>query len=644
MLPFPRGGEGDRVDALAITPSGPRVLYAGGSAGVFTSADGGRTWHAANNGLVPDRAERRTIRGHEGWIWRLTVHPLDPDLMYAHGYTSSWRSTDGGDHWTRFQAGRLDLAIDPQDTRVLYAPNQQWQIHRQRLVSTSVLPTEDSVVKSTDGGRSWSPSGQLPGLTVDSLVVHPGDPRVVFAVTSKDPRAQVLYGSTDAQVLYRSTDGGATWRTTSLKGAWIGQVHPDPSDPETVYAQTWPTNDDEDSRILKSTDGGDTWWPLFRQADTQAYEPGLLPLDPAQPAAVYVDSNAGLLKSSDAGATWQRVRSGVASRVSSLAVDPRRPGIAYAGLDPGGVVKGVRGRWHAINQGLGETGVHDVAINPQHPRVLYAAADDGLFKTADGGQNWRRVLQPGAKGWTDAVAVAGPTTVYAIVSSRGPSGLWKSVDRGANWRRLGRNTRPTGGGPLDMTVRASDPATVYVAGRSVRYWGRLGRNTIPTGDDVLALAVGASDPDTVYVAGQSGLARSTNGGATWHDAGLAGTRITAIAVHPQPTETVYAGTTVGLFTSTNAGQTWQRVRGELAQAHVTSVATDLEQGGRVYAATENEIFWSGNNGESWNRLDTRLPPRTFKDLAATRTGMIYAGSYNGGGIVQLRTPAPAPRP
>jgi hypothetical protein len=77
---------------------------------------------------------------------------------------------------------------------------------------------------------------------------------------------------------------------------------------------------------------------------------------------------------------------------------------------------------------------------------------------------------------------------------------------------------------------------------------------------------------------------------------------------------------------------------------VTAVATDPEQGGRVYAATMNEVFWSDNSEESWNRFDTRLPPRMFSELAATRTGMIYAGSPNGGGIVQLRTPAQTPRP
>lgn len=628
MLPFPRGGEGDRVDALAITPRGPRVLYAGGSTGVFASVDGGRTWRAANNGLVPDRVER-SHRGLEGWIWRLTIHPLDPDLMYAHGATSSWRSTDGGDHWTRFQVGRLAIAVDPQDTRVLYAPNQQWQFRNQRFVATPVVPTEDSVVKSTDGGLSWSPSGlQLPGgLHVDRIVVNPGDPRVLFATTSRD---------WSFEAMHRSTDGGATWRTTSLRSGWLGEVSPDPQDPDTVYVQTWPTNDDGDSRILKSADGGDTWWPLFRQADMQAHELGLLPLDPAQPTTLYVDSNAGLLKSTDAGATWQRMRSGVASPVSSVAVDPRRPEIAYAGLDQGGVVKKARGRWHAINHGLGETGVDAVAVDPYRSGVVYAATYTGLFKTADGGQNWRRVLDP-SRHWdppsrrfaADAVTVAGPTTVYATISRGGRWFLWKSVDRGASWRRLTQKLRA--GDDLSKNV---DP------GASSR---QLGRNTLRTGDGH-PLAAGASDPDTVYVAGRTGLATSTDGGATWHDAGLAGTRVTAIAVHPQLADTVYAGTTAGLFTSTNAGQTWQRVRGDLAQAHVTAVATDHETGGRVYAATEKGIFWSGNSGENWNRFDTRLPPRTFNVLAATRTGMVYAGSPNGGGIVQLRTSARAPRP
>ena len=187
------------------------------------------------------------------------------------------------------------------------------------------------------------------------------------------------------------------------------------------------------------------------------------------------------------------MRSGVSGRVSSVAVDPRHPGVAYAGLDQGGVFKKVRGRWHAINQGLGEPGVHDVAVDPHRSRVLYAAADTGLFNTTDGGQHWRRVLPSGTfrqcpscasvtrRGGAHAITVAGPETVYAAITERGRWSLWKSVDRGASWRRLPRRAGPSDDGPL-------------------------------------ALAAGASDPDTVYVAGGSGLAASTDGGATWHDA------------------------------------------------------------------------------------------------------------------------------
>jgi len=119
------------------------------------------------------------------------------------------------------------------------------------------------------------------------------------------------------------------------------------------------------------------------------------------------------------------------------------------------------------------------------------------------------------------------------------------------------------------------------------------------------------------------------------------TRITSIAVHPQVAGTVYAGTEAGLFRSTDAGQTWQRVGGALAHAPVTAVATDPDQGRRLYAATENGILWSRNGGQSWHGFGTALPPLVFSVLAVTPTGMIYAGSYHGGGITELRSPRPA---
>jgi len=586
MLPFPRGGQGDSVDALAITARGPRVLYAGSSAGVFKSVDGGRTWQAANTGLVPLPAEKDAIRRSEGWIHGLQVHPRDPDLVYATGQ-QTWRSADGGDHWTTLPVRALTM--DPQDTRVLYAT-------RPFLPSNQPLDkTQDAVVKTTDGGRTWRPSG-LPGLLLSGLEVSPGDPQVLFA-TTYDLNTQ------GPDVLYRSADGGASWQPTSLKNHHLGNVVLDPRDPDTVYAQTWPTEDDGDSRILKSTDGGNTWQLLFRPADMRAYEPRLLALDPTQPGTLYVGSDAGVLESTDAGATWRIISPGIPTpEVTSITVDPRHPGRAYAGLDHGGgVVKRTHGRWHPVNQGLTNTSVHDVAADPQHPDVLYAATDRGLFQTTDGGRGWRRVAH--LIGGAGAVAAAAPATVYARDQG---AGLWKSVDAGASWRRVG--------------------------------------NIFNTGDDNQALVIDPFDPDNVYVADRVGVLKTTDGGKTWHRAGLRHTETNAFAIDPDSADTVYAGTETGLFKSTNAGQTWQRMPGKLAHVHVTDVVTDPTHERTLYAATPHRILWSTNGGRNWHRFDTALPPRAFTILAAAPSGMIYAGSYNGGGIIQLRAPRPARQP
>jgi photosystem II stability/assembly factor-like uncharacterized protein len=313
-----------------------------------------------------------------------------------------------------------------------------------------------------------------------------------------------------------------------------------------------------------------------------------------------VGSDAGLLKSTDAGASWQRLGPGIASsRVSSITVDPYHPGRAYAALDGGGVVEQVRGRWHTVNHGLTNVGVHDVSADPQHRGVLYAATDRGVFKTSNGGREWRRVAHRiGGAGAVEATASA---TVYARDDG---AGLWKSVDAGASWRQVG--------------------------------------NLFNTDDDHQALVIDPFDTNNVYVADRFGVVKTTDGGMTWNRAGLPHTEVNALAVDSD--DTVYAGTERGLFTSIDEGQTWQRMLGKPAHAHVTDVATDPSRARTLYAATPNRVLWSTNGGRSWHGLHAALPPRAFTTLAASPFGMIYAGSYNGGGIIQLQPPRPGRQP
>jgi photosystem II stability/assembly factor-like uncharacterized protein len=132
-------------------PEGRASFYAGSSAGVFKSVDGGRTWQTASTGLVPSRLEKRFVRAHKGWIYELLVHPRDGDVVYATSAFQAWRSTDGGDHWTTLPVRTGLPTIDPQDTQVLYASGTSTPVY-ERLDEA-----QDAVVKSTDGGPTWRP-------------------------------------------------------------------------------------------------------------------------------------------------------------------------------------------------------------------------------------------------------------------------------------------------------------------------------------------------------------------------------------------------------------------------------------------------------------------------------------------------------
>ena len=177
------------VTALAIDPSNPAVLYAGTSTGgVFKTANGGLTWTPANAGIGTSN------------ISHLVVDPRNANVVYAGiegcsaGCSSPagvFKSTNGGTSWVSASAGLADdlqvvaLAIDPEDTQVLYAATRF-----------------NGLFKTTNGGVNWipinpAPTGTMFAIVHFALVVDPASTRTVYA------------GTFDGVV--KTTDGGRTW-------------------------------------------------------------------------------------------------------------------------------------------------------------------------------------------------------------------------------------------------------------------------------------------------------------------------------------------------------------------------------------------------------------------------------------------------
>ena len=354
------------VDAIAIDPQNPQVVYAATpGAGILKSTNGGSSWQAVNGGLA------------EHGVGVLAIDPQTPTTLFAGGGIGAcdcfqggpvglFKTEDAGKRWRPIVKGLVaseiqSLAVAPREPRTLY---------------TSTL-ARGGVFKSNDGGQSWVLVNQ--GLTgrVGSIAVDPRDGRTVYAIAEIAGRG----------TLFKSTNGGLRWRRMSAlnSGGMADSLRltVDPADPKTLYASADRLGDN----VFKSRNGGRSWIKLgLRGAFVEA-----LAIDPKRNQTVYAGATDGVFESTNGGRSW--VRSGypdVGAPVQSLAIDPTRHNTVYAGTFEG-IWKTTNAghQWQRVNVGLRDKDVYAVAIDPRDSNIVYAGTSAaGVFRSTNGGRSW----------------------------------------------------------------------------------------------------------------------------------------------------------------------------------------------------------------------------------------------------------------
>lgn len=295
-VPFLRG--------IAVDPKTPSTLYLSTDEGLYKSTDGGNSWTRASTFVFSD----------------LVIDPVNPLTLYA-GYGGVNKSTDGGLTWvaagnglpTQFYARQL--LIDRLDPATLYVSGLGFSYFTNQESGTAAPSLEDPppppphfFFKSTDAGASWQEIRSLNLFNTPAAVaMDPQDPSRLFVNTSGH--------------LYRTQNGGGSWRLMN-DNAPYDLLAGDPKTAGTLYGGG--------AGVAKSTDDGQTFAAINSGLPKQ-FVPLSLVAIPTTPTTLYAASGLGVFKSTDAGASWKE--SALTGPAAVVAFNPLDPSIVYAGVN-----------------------------------------------------------------------------------------------------------------------------------------------------------------------------------------------------------------------------------------------------------------------------------------------------------------------
>lgn len=550
-------------------------------------------------------------------LYDVAYDPHTPNSAYAVTRLGGfWRSADGGATWSQANTGLPSgatwrgLAADETTSGTLYLGQ---------------LGAPGRIYRSSGGGDHWAPlNDQLTFSTIHALARDPADPEVAYA--------GVWGGGT-----WKTEDGGQSWTLLQEAPASAAGLAVDPGDPQVVYA-----TDRTEPTLWQSDDGGLHWWRRFN-AGPEYSRLQALAIDPHHADTVYVSAfkrggygaEGSLFRVSHAG--YAEVTNGLPRVAISLAISPDEPGVILASTHIYGLYRSENNgqNWQPITGGLPKVGFNAMTWEPTSG-TLYGGAcsgsfpdymrppglangDDqpGIYRSTDGGVTWqKRLAGVVGKGFDFA-----PGAIYAATGS----GLYLSTDGGDTWisqaggPALNYSTVAVGNGQLYVgTLGGGVHSAAINADHSLSWHGSHG----PTAEIHAMQLLSIPDrPNTLFAtAFPGGVFKSTDGGASWHEAnfGLPGFTLPdpdrngyyALIVNPANPDNLYLGIYgYGVYRSDDDASTWLPANTGLGNRYVYTLLVE-EDGSHVWAGTNDGI-------QSLWRSPTATPGRLSWSAAPT---------------------------
>lgn len=334
-----------------------------------------------------------------GRVIGFAVDPSDRSRYFvAVASGGVWKTENAGTTWTpvfdnegSYSIGAI--ALDPKNPAVVWVGTGE--NNAQRSVSYG-----DGIYRSDDGGKSWKNMGLKNSEHIGRIVIDPRDSNVVY-VAAQGP----LWGPGGDRGLFKTTDGGKSWKKVLeiSENTGVTDIAIDPQNPDTLYAAAYQRrrhywtliNGGPESAIYKSTDAGATWTKL--RAGLPSVDMGRigLAISPADPRVIYAtieaaDRKGGIFRSTDRGATWERRNEfdSTAMYYGKIVADPKDVDRIYVmnvrimvSDDGGRTLRPMTERFKHVDN-------HALWIDPNNPNYYLVGCDGGVYESFDRGQTW----------------------------------------------------------------------------------------------------------------------------------------------------------------------------------------------------------------------------------------------------------------
>ena len=425
-----------------------------------------------------------------GRIADLEVDPNDPNTWYlAVGSGGLWKTVNRGNTWTpifddypAYSHGAV--VVDPRDSNVVWLGTGE-------NTHTRSASWGNGLFKSTDAGVTWTQVGLADSQKIQRILIDPRDSAVVY-VASPGP----LWSAGGDRGLYKTTDGGATWNRVLhvSEDTGITDAAFKPGDPDTLYAAAYQRRRNNamligggpEAGIFRSTDAGATWERI--ENGLPAVDKGRIALgvDERNPERVYAmvvarGDAGGFFLSEDGGDSWTRMSDysgGDPQYYGELFIDPHRPDTIWnievrvmRSTDKGAT-------WERMDFDM-HVDHHEIVFDPSDAMHLWIGNDGGLYETYDGGDTWRHFTNlPLSQFYRISADDSRP--FYRVCGGAqdngticGPARTLNSAGvRTSDWYRVG------GGDGFQAYVDPHQPHLVYAQSQN----GALNRLDLETGE------------------------------------------------------------------------------------------------------------------------------------------------------------------